>query len=125
MVELETQLTVLENNNNELRNLLMQSNQNLMRAGEQSTILTEQIEMLNKQLAESATQIKNLRNQLIEAQKSTSEAKNSLEIANKELDEAAKSLKKSDKQLRSLKFKNSVLKVAVFGLVGVLVTRGN
>lgn len=124
LTTLETNLAQLEKNNQELRNLLNQSNLNLTQAGEQSIVLKNQIETLNEQLTESAKQIAVLRTHLIEAQKSTSEAQNSLERANKELEKAGKSLKQLDRQRKSIEFKNKILKIAVIGLIGVIAIRG-
>jgi Alpha helical coiled-coil rod protein (HCR). len=124
LTTLETNLAQLEKNNQELRNLLNQSNLNLTQAGEQSIILRNQIETLNEQLIESQKQIQELRNHLIEAQKSTSVAQNSLETANRELAKAGESFKKLGKQRKSLEFKNKILKVAVLGLIGVIAIRG-
>lgn len=124
LIALENNLTQLEKNNQELRDLLNQSNLNLTQAGEQSIILRNQIETLNEQLIESQKQIQELRNHLIEAQKSTSVAQNSLETANKELAKAGESFKKLEKQRKSLEFKNKILKVAVLGLIGVIAIRG-
>lgn len=94
----ETQLNELESRyqtalsiNNELLNLLEESNKDLNEASE----ISERLKAELKSLQEKS---KKLEMQLVESKQETSYAKNSLEEANRQLAEASKSFKEYEKQ---------------------------
>jgi septal ring factor EnvC (AmiA/AmiB activator) len=82
---LQTNLTMLQENNEKLKMLLAESNQDLTMASEQSADLSNQIVVLDSQLAESQNQISALKQQLITLKQQTAAAQTSLQTANEEL----------------------------------------
>ena len=94
---LETNLNQLQGNNEMLKNLLNQSNQDLMIASEESDGLNNQITMLNNQLEESQNQIEILKQQLLMLKQETAAAQTSLKTANEELQSASELFKKHEK----------------------------
>ena len=95
---LEINLNQLQENNKMLKNLLNQSNQDLMIASEESDNLNNQITMLKNQLMESQNQIEILKSTLMMLKQQTAEAQTSLKIANEELQSARESFKTYQKQ---------------------------
>ena len=102
---LQTNLTVLQENNEKLKTLLMESNQDLTMASEQSEDLSNQIVMLDNQLTESQNQIETLKQQLITLKQQTAAAQTSLQIANEELASASASFKKYEKEQETIQSK--------------------
>ena len=107
---LEVNLNQLQENNEMLKNLLNQSNQDLTMASEQSDELSNQIATLDNQLMESQNQIEILKQQLLTLKQQTAAAQTSLQTANKELQSASESFKtyarqqeKIESQLRTQK----------------------
>lgn len=78
--------------------LLMESNQDLTIASEQSDSLSNQIVVLDSQLTESQNQIETLKQQLITLKQQTAAAQTSLKTANEELASASASFKKYEKE---------------------------
>ena len=95
---LQTNLTVLQENNEKLKTLLTESNQDLTIASEQSDSLNNQIVVLDNQLTESQNQISALKQQLIALKQQTAVAQTSLQTANEELASASASFKTYQKQ---------------------------
>jgi chromosome segregation ATPase len=94
---LQTNLTVLQENNEKLKTLLMESNQDLTTASEQSDSLSNQIVTLDSQLTESQNQIAILKQQLVTLKQQTVTAQTSLQTANEDLASASVSFKKYEK----------------------------
>ena len=93
LTELESSLTVLEQNNGRLQMLLTQSQTDLGTASNQSDVLSSQVRTLKSQLGGSQKQTITLRNQLTALQQQTANARSSLQTANDELAKAASSYK--------------------------------
>ena len=107
---LEVNLNQLQENNEMLKSLLNQSNQDLTMASEQSDELSNQIATLDNQLMESQNQIEILKQQLLTLKQQTAAAQTSLQTANEELQSASESFKtyarqqeKIESQLRTQK----------------------
>jgi chromosome segregation ATPase len=102
---LQTNLTVLQQNNEKLKTLLMESNQDLTIASEQSADLSNQIVTLDSQLTESQNQIVTLKQQLVMLKQQTVAAQTSLQTANEELASASASFKKYEKEQEQIQSK--------------------
>ena len=124
---LQTNLTVLQENNEKFKTLLMESNQDLTIASEQSDSLSDQIVVLDTQLTESQNQIETLKQQLVTLKQQTAAAQTSLQTANEELASASASFKKYEKEQEKiesqLKTQKSLWQVIAGLAVGYAVSK--
>ncbi len=97
LIQLETELNQLENNNNQLLILLDESTQDLNQAKKTSIILQQESQALKAQLTRSQNTVQNLQKQLSQLRTELKEAKTSIEIANDELEKLSKSFKEYEK----------------------------